>query len=55
MKKLSSSSHEFIEVVDFTSFLKKEKAENIWITTIEYALTPNTAKEISKEYLIYFL
>ena len=39
--------YEIIEGVDFTSFPKKEKAENTWITTIEYALTLDTAKEIT--------
>lgn len=39
--------YEFVEGIDFTSFPKKEKAENTWITTIEYVLTLDTAKEIS--------
>ncbi|MBC8062306.1 MAG: antA/AntB antirepressor family protein [Clostridiaceae bacterium] len=39
--------YEFVEGVDFTSFPKKEKGENTWINTIEYALTIDTAKELA--------
>ena len=39
--------YEFVEGVDFTSFPKKRKAQNTWVTTIEYTLTIDMAKEIS--------
>lgn len=39
--------YKFTKDIDFTSFPKKEKAENTWINTIEYILTLDVAKELS--------